>query len=73
MPKPNAMPNASSSFHVNHQPVMRGSIEPTYSPSAVSPPTCDSTTGTAQTSASTMISVWMNSMYELARTPPSAV
>jgi hypothetical protein len=47
---------------VNHQPVMRGSIDPTYSPSAVTPPVWASTTGTAHTSARIMISVWMNSM-----------
>ena len=29
MPKPNDRPNASSSFHENHQPVVRGSIDPT--------------------------------------------
>ena len=29
------MPNATSSRQLNHQPVTRGSIDPTYSPSAV--------------------------------------
>ena len=74
MPRPNASPNASSSLPENHQAVMRGSIDAhVLAERGDAAHVRRSRTGTAHTSASSMMSVCTNSMYELDRTPPSAV